>query len=116
MLAGYYAHRWLTLWFGVFDGPSHVMPAALWTLLVPCAVAALVGGYVATLVASGSTRTARLLGIALAVVALLAALQRIEQGLPLLSQQVALVVTAPCCSMGGWFARRHRDQWQLHRS
>ena len=108
ILAGYYAHRWLLLWFGLFDGPSHVMPIALWPMLVPCAVAALLAGYLSTLVAGGSTRTARLLGLALAIVAVLSALQRLEQGLPPLSRHVALVVTAPFCSVGGWFAGRHQ--------
>ena len=108
MLGGYYVHRGVTLWLGVFDGPAATLPSGLALLLSACAVAALLAGYAAAMVAGGSLRTARLLGIALAIVAVLAALQRLEQGLPVLSRHVALVVAAPLTSIGGWFALRHR--------
>ena len=112
MLAGYYVHRASALWLGAFDGVAPAAPTGLWLTVAPLAIAALVAGYVATLISGGSTRTARLLGIALAVVAILATLQRLEQGLPLLTRQVAQIVTSPLCAAGGLLMERHRALWQ----
>lgn len=111
MLAGYYVHRASTQWLGVFDDTALAAPTGLWMPVASLAVAALVAGYVATLVSGGSTRTARLLGIALAVVAILSALQRLEQGLPLLTRQVAQIATSPLCAAGGLLMERHRALW-----
>lgn len=111
MFAGYYVHRWVGLWLGVFEGVPSVLPAGLLGALLPLAVAALLAGYVAGGVSGGSTRTARLLGIALAAIAILAAIQRVEQGLPLLTRQVAQVVTAPLCAAGAALLTRHRGLW-----
>ena len=108
MIGGYYLHRWLVLWLGAFDGVPAGVPAGLAGLLPTFAVGAVLAGYVASLVAGGSMRTARLLGIAIAAIAILAALQRVEQGLPLLSRQVAQIVTAPLCAAGAALAARHR--------
>lgn len=108
IIAGYYVHRWIVLWLGAFDGVAPVVPTGLAWLLPTFAVAALIAGYVVAVIASGSTRTARLLGIALAAIAILAALQRVEQGLPLLSRQVAQILTAPLCAAGAALVARHR--------
>lgn len=108
MVGGYYLHRWVVLWLGAFDGVAAVVPTGLPWLLPIFAVAAVLAGYLASLIAGGSTRTARLLGIALAAIAILAALQRVEQGLPLLSRQVAQILTSPLCAAGAALSARHR--------
>ena len=110
MLAGSYVHRGVALWLGVFDGVPAVVPAGLLGALLPLAVAALLAGSVAGGISGGSTRTARLLGIALAAIAILAAIQRVEQGLPLLTRQVAQVLTAPLCAAGAAVLARHRGR------
>lgn len=111
IVSGYYVHRWVVLWLGVFDGTPTPAPEALLGALVRLAVAALLAGYLTALVAGGSVRTARLLGVALAAIAILAALQRVEQGLPLLSRQVAQILTAPLCAAGAALQVRHRRMW-----
>lgn len=108
IVSGYYVHRWVALWLGVFDARPHLLPDGWLGLLMRLAVAALLAGYVTSAIAGGSTRTARLLGIGLAAIAILAALQRAEQGLPLLTRQVAQMVTAPLCAAGAALFVRHR--------
>ncbi len=112
MVLGYYVHRELLQWHGAFEGAPLTAPTGLVATLLPFGLAALAAGYVATLVSRGSTRTARLLGIALAVIAILAALQRVEQGLPLLTRQIAQIVTSPLCVAGGVLLERHRGWWR----
>lgn len=111
IVGGYYVHRWVALWLGVFDGTPALAPEGWLGALVRLAVAALLAGYLTALVAGGSVRTARLLGIALAAIAILAALQRVEQGLPLLTRQLAQIVTAPLCAAGAALLGRHRRIW-----
>lgn len=112
MVLGFYAHRELLQWHGAFEGTPLTVPTGLVATLLPFGIAALAAGYVAALLGGGSTRTARLLGIALAVIAILAALQRAEQGLPLLTRQVAQIVTSPLCVAGGVLLERHRGWWR----
>lgn len=111
MVAGYYVHRELLHWQRVFEGAPLTAPSGLLTMILPLGIAALTAGYVATLLGGGSTRTARLLGIALAAIAILGAIQRLEQGLPLLTRQVAQIVTSPLCVAGGVLLERHRALW-----
>jgi hypothetical protein len=111
IVSGYYVHRWVALWLGVFDGVPALVPDGWLGLLLRLAVAALLAGYVTSAIAAGSIRTARLLGIALAAIAILAALQRAEQGLPLFTRQVAQIVTAPLCAAGAALFVRHRRMW-----
>lgn len=110
MLVGYYLHAWLA---NRGDVAAAAAPAAshLVTALLPLALAALLAGYAATLVSGGSTRTARLLGIALAAIAILATIQRLEQGLPPVAGHVAQIVTSPLCVAGGALLERHRTLW-----
>lgn len=108
MLGGYYVHGWAALWLGVFDGAPLAAPEGLVGALLRLAVAALVAGYVAGVLSGGSTRTARLLGIALAAIAILAAISQVEQGRPLLTGHLAQVLTAPLCRAGAALLARHR--------
>ena len=112
MVGGYYVHRWVALWLGVFDGVPAPVPDGWPGLSLRLGVAALLAGYVTTAIAAGSMRTARLLGIALAAIAILAALQRAEQGLPLFTRQVAQIATAPLCTAGAALFLRHRRMWK----
>lgn len=111
IVSGYYVHRWAALWLGVFDGVPALVPDEWLGLLLRLAVAALLAGYVTGAIAAGSIRTARLLGIALAAIAILSAMQRAEQGLPLFTRQVAQIVTAPLCAAGAALFVRHRRMW-----
>jgi len=111
MVAGYYAHRGVALWLGVFEGAPATAPDGWLTLGVRLAVAALLAGYVTGAIAGGSLRTARLLGIALAAIAILAALQQVEQGRPVLTRHLAQIVTAPLCAAGAGLVARHRRLW-----
>ncbi len=116
MVAGYFVHGSLLHWLGMLDRVPLTAPSGLLMTLLPFGGAALVAGYLATLVSGGSARTARLLGIALAAIAILAALQRLEQGLPLLTRQVAQIVTSPLCVAGGVLLERHLALWQRRTS
>lgn len=114
MIVGYQLHAWLAAQ-GAEAGRA--FPEGLAAATLHHAAAALVAGYGCALLAGqASTRTARLLGIALAAIAGLAAFQRLEQALPLLSVHVAQVVASPACLLGAAWLERHRALWVARRS
>ena len=109
MVVGYQVHAWLATHVGISGAHPAAVPEGLLLATLQHTAAAVVSGYLAAVIAGrASLRVGRLLGVALAAIAGLAAFQRFEQGLPLLTMHVAQVVASPACLLGAMLLERHR--------